>query len=557
MMQTLASRGNMKQISLVIVAIVGTLMIPHIVRAQADDAMLGIHTYAVDKTVDEMPPGDDFSSPERAYATMQRRLASGNDDWRPMSLSRLGPALPKPTVRTTPLSQRVVRGYLDCRIVEVRKIADTIGYVLARWPNSGSIDVRWVELEEGKWLSAGNSQADSIEDARKFVEGVARKRTSLSEYRAARVYPQNYIQPFIAFLRQSAKDPKDYLIQSIADHQLVIIGQVPHRPAYWELLGSTINDPRFARSVSTVYLPLPANLQGDLDAFLASRSMDTSGAVEVLRNVGWMGEPDAALLEFIVGIRRANMVMADRSSRLRVVLVGEPIDWKRLQSPPTTKPSAEELDAAMARRVLDDLKSHNGDARHALLLVDAAHAPRNLRLRENGEPIRSAGYHLARELKSECFIVLQHAPQMSASGSVMGRTRRGLFDSAFKALDYKPAGFSLSENPFGGEPFDAITDWDSDGHYQDAGDGYLFLERLEAERFSPLIEGFYTSAFMPEVARRHRLIEGFDLVDRTGIESPTGADFTRWLSTTWGQPQAWRDHLGSIDAWQLANSEMP
>lgn len=343
----------------------------------------------------------------------------------------------------------------------------------------------------------------------------------------------------------------------MADHQLVIVSEVPHRPAYWELLGATVNDPRFARNVSTIYLTLPANLQSEMDAFLASRSVDTSGAVEILRKASWMGEPDGAMLEFIAGIRRANMVMANSSGRLRVVLVGEPMDWAKLQSPPTTRPKSEELDAAVAKRVLEDLKSPAGNGRHGLLLIDASRALRNLRLRESGESLKTAGYHLARELKSECFIILQHAPQMSTSGSVMGRTRRGLFDSAFKAVDYKPAGFALSENPFGGEPFDAITDWDSDGLYQDAADGYLVLERLELERFSPLIEGFYTNAFMPEVSRRHKLIAGFDLADRTGIEGPTAAEFTRWLSTTWGQPRQWRDHLGSIDAWQLANTEMP
>jgi hypothetical protein len=549
------SRGFMSRIGVWVIAIACLGMAQRLL-AQADDEMLGIRTYTVDKTVDAMPAGDDFSSPEAAYATMQRRLAAGNDDWRAVSLQRLGPVLPKPTVRSTPLSARVVRGYLDTRIVEVRKLSDTIAYVFGRWPSSGSIDVRWLELEEGRWLNAGSSQADNLEAARKFVEGVARNRTSVAEYRAARVYPQNYIQPFIAYLRQSAMEPRAYLLKTLAEHQLVIIGQVPHRPAYWAQLSEALRDPRFARDVQTIFLPLPANEQAAMDEFLASKSIDASGAINLLRDAGWMGEPDAALLDFMVEIRRANQLLADGSRRLRVVLVGAPLDLAALPDQPTTRSAAADADGALAERVLADMKAHESDPRHFMLLVDAIHAPRNIRQRESGEPIRTAGWHLARTLGGECFIILEHAPQMSASGSVLGRTRRGLFDAAFRAIDDRPVGFSLSENPFGGEPFDAVADWDSDGHFQDAGDGYLFLERLDDERYSPLIPGFYTDVLMPEIARRHERIEGFSLRERTGIDNPSAADFTRWLSTTWGQPRLWRAQLGSIDAWQLANSEM-
>jgi hypothetical protein len=536
----------------VIVLVLLTTVAPSLL-AQSMDMMQDsgrVQVYPINKTVADLPAGDDLSKPELAYATIHRHVAAGDINWQSLSVPRMGPRLPAPSPAPKPVSPRAAQGWLGATIVEVRFVSDTIAYVIATWPQSGSVDLRTFEFDGGRWLNAGNKQADTLEAARKIVDDAAGEKRTAATYRKKAVYPENYLKPFVDFLQSSAQDPKEFLLKSLADHKLTIVGEIHHRPTYWKLNSDVVSDERFAKSAGVVYLELPSNDQHLVDRFLASETLDTTPVIQMLRDNLWMGWPDQAMLDFFVAVWKTNQNLP-KDKRVRIVLVDMQRPWKLINKQSDWRPYEDDRNELMANNILKDLFAHSSDdPRHGLFIVGYEHAAKNLKQQSDASVIKTAGWRLSQVLGNQCYAIMQHSPVLGGEGNVYGRVGRGLFDSAFKAIDYKPAAFPLSGSPFGGEPFDASADWACTGSYQDAFDAYLYLERLEDEYFSPLIDGFYTDDFVKELDRRYRITQEKGLVEAEGLDDLTGASFVKWMSNSWGQPRDWKNQLGPIDAWR-------
>jgi hypothetical protein len=128
----------------------------------------------------------------------------------------------------------------------------------------------------------------------------------------------------------------------------------------------------------------------------------------------------------------------------------------------------------------------------------------------------------------------------------------GLIDTAFAKLDDRPIAFTLEEGPFGKLPFDGMPDADVYGTFGDGYDAYLYLIALEDEVLSPLIEGFYSEEFMPEIDRRCRLMnDGKPLF--SDIDLPTPARVIAMRAAYWGQPRSWIPELGTENAWHYGD----
>lgn len=515
-----------------------------------------VRVYAIDKRVAEMPADEDFSKPERAYATIHRRLVMGNSDWRPMSVERLGPVLPRTVSTGTPLGERAARGYLDARIVEVRLVSESIAYIIAQWPTSGSYDVRCMEIEGGKWLNAGNQQANTLDAARRLVEDVADTRRDNALTRQRSLYPQDHLNRFIDFLKKSPQEPKEFLLKNLASHRLTMYGQIAGRPAYSQLLCQLVGDPRFARSVGVIFMQMPTNLQAKMDQFVTADTPNPAAALALLHDVGWMGQPDQGVFDLLMAVGTANKSLP-KELRVRIVLVDQQRPWEMIKDPADLRPYDVVPESYMANNVLRHFVMNPGETRNAFFILNFAQATKNLRWRADDAPIRSVGWRIADVLGDQCFAVMEHVPQISERGSISGRAARGLFDSAFLTTQYKPVAVALANSPFGTEQFDAATDLDSAGFYQDAFDGLINLGKLEDEHSASLIEGFFTEDFLKEIDRRHKLVFGRSLADEIGFDDVDLERFQRWIGRNWGRPREWRDHLGSLDAWRIAADEQP
>lgn len=522
-------------------------------RAQQEmDEPLPLRVYAVDKRVSDLPVAEDFSRPELAYASIHRRLVNGDANWQAMSVARLGPVLPKSSGKSAALGERAARGYLEARIVEVRMISESIAYVIAQWPTSGSYDARCMEVEEGRWLNAGEEQANTLEAARQIAENAASVRRENALNRKRALHPQDYLVPFVEFAKKSSTDPRGFLLDNLATHRLTMFGEIRHRPAYWKLLSDTVEDSRFAEHVGVIFLQLPENNQALVDKFLDAASLDPAPIVELMHQVDWMGNPDASLLDFFTSVWRTNQPLA-RERRVRIVLVDSPMPWKVILTPADLRAYDIAHDTQIAHAILRHFVFNPGDTRNTLCILDAAQACKNLRWRADDSPMRTAGWRLSEVLGTQCFSVMEHSPQITDHGTVIGRVGEGLFDSAFREAGDKPMAVMLHGSPFGAEAYDASAELDCAGSYQDAFDALIVLERLEDEHHSPALADFYTEDFVKETDRRHVLIYDRQITDELGSDEISAERFMKWLDRTWGQPRGWKQNLGPIDAWRIGN----
>jgi hypothetical protein len=129
-----------------------------------------VQTYPVNKQVSAFPTNGNLSTPEAAYAACNRVSASGEQErWRQVSVRRLAKRLPA-NAKKTGVRPSVAREYLTAEILEVHVYRDAMAMVFARIPHRqrSIVDIRSFELEDGRWLNAGNDITGSLEEARKL-----------------------------------------------------------------------------------------------------------------------------------------------------------------------------------------------------------------------------------------------------------------------------------------------------------------------------------------------------------------------------------------------------
>jgi hypothetical protein len=527
---------------------------PATTRAATAPASL-VQSYTVDRAVRDFPAIDDFTTPQSACATIYRHDAAGDIDWRALSIARLAERLPpSPTTRRAPPTTAEAQRSLSLHMLEVLRFADRAAVLSRAVSRRGTrIDMRFLERENGRWLNAGNEEMDDMDAAR---ERFLRFCRVAKPPRPAVADPQTHLKPYVEFLATKAVAPEQFILDAVEQHKLTIIGEIHHRPTYWQLNARVVQDPRFARNVCVIYMELPMNHQGLVDRFLSSNNPDPAPIIEMLRDNLQMGWPDRPMLDFFQAVWKTNQTLPP-DQRLRIVLVDMPRPWKDIRRRPDLMKYEVDRNQLMADNILADQRAHGADPRHALFIVGYMHVAELKLAADPSRPVlRTAGWHLRQALGNQLFTMVQHGPIITNDGRVFGRVALGLFDDAFAASSHHPVGFALPGSPFGTLPFDAdgeVSDTTS-STYEEAFNGYLYLGRLEDEIFSPLIDGFYTDEFAREVDRRYRLIGGAGLASAWGIPKVDGQSVTAYMSRTWGTPRGWASQLGPATAWRYGDN---
>ncbi len=131
--------------------------------------------YEVNRSVADFPEKEDFSTPEAAYAAINRVSANGEDSaWVRVSVKKLADRLALEKRRgKKKVDPEWARVLLNVRILEVRiwkgKYAMVIAELLQEFSSKkiiSPIDLRSLEFENGRWLNAGNARAWTIEEGR-------------------------------------------------------------------------------------------------------------------------------------------------------------------------------------------------------------------------------------------------------------------------------------------------------------------------------------------------------------------------------------------------------
>ncbi len=518
--------------------------------------------YEVNKKVSDFPLND-FSTPESAAATIHRIGMTGgsNDEWRKLSIRDTSRRMPRGAERKE-VSPEIVEMWNNGVIREVRIYLGQVARVFTEINREGKIefDQRSVALEDGRWLNDGHDgSVESLEEAReifdmkkaRFIPIVKTKRPKVEN-------PDEHLKTFVEFLQEEGKDPQAFVLEALAKHKVVLMGETHHRPRYWAFNSSLVEDPEFAERVGVIYMELPMNCQDLIDQFLAAEELDTAPAIEMLRDMLWMGWPDQPMLDFLVAVWKANQKLP-AEKRIRAVLVDMQRPWDKIETKTDWSQYNCDRDKLMAENIVEDLQKNKDDKRNALFTVGCGHAHLRLTYGDKKTIAPSAGSYLCDELgDDQVFSIIQHAPVMENMGRVHGRVCLGLFDSAFAALNHKPSAFPLDTGPFGEEPCDRFPDESYIiGKYRDGYSAYLYLCPLEDEIFSPLIPGFYDEEFMKEIDRRFRLSYGKPWHEAYGSDATDVDNFVDWMSGrggSWGNLRDWTGSLGPLDAWKLGDN---
>jgi hypothetical protein len=517
-----------------------------------------VKVYQVNKKVCDFPKGEDLSTPEAAYATIMRDyMATGASS---VEWSKISTWKSKDTKRKT-VSPEVAQDYLNARIVEVRIFKECTAQVIAEMQENGTngYDQRYLFFHKGRWLNSGqDGMAPTLKAARKTF---ARKCEVLYKGNSERMgesivarwnrppvgNPKAYLKPYVDFLKKEGREPHAFMMKAFKEHELVTMGEVHNRPRYWAFNAKLVCDPALAESVGTIYIELPSNHQSNIDNFLAQDTCEKELVIQMLRDYFELGWPCKPTLDFFVTVWEVNQKLPpDKKLRIRLVDMQRP--WEKIQKRKDWQQYAVDRDLFMAQNILNDLQ---GQQRHGFFITGMGHAMEELYFVDQKTPHESAGWHLKQALGEQLFTVFQHAPVMTNKGRTSGRLALGLIDTAFTRLDDRPVAFTLRSGPFGALAFDGMPDKNIYGNFRDGYDAYLYLVPLESEIFSPLIDGFYTDDFMPEIDRRYRLMGYRPLF--SDIDLPTSERVTKMRAAFWGQPRSWTRNLGPENAWHYGD----
>lgn len=526
----------------------------------ADPIKPSVRAYTINRKVRDFPTNEDLSTPEAAYASLTRaEVAEGDAAFSRLSVSELARTMPLAPKK--PMAVEEAEKCLEAEVLEVNVYRETNAVVFARKNFGGKerMDVRLLAPENGRWLNHGNYVLETLDEARSLFS----RQSSIEdakiklESRPPIANPQEYLRPFVEFLRREAEDPRKFLLQALADHRVVILGEVHHRPRYWAFNCTLVRDKAFAERAGVIYMELPGNDQTLVDQFLAAPKYDPQPVIEMLRDNWQGGWPDQPMLDLFKAVWEVNQGLP-REQRLRIVLTDMPQPWKDIKTRADWNQRDWDRNQIMADNVLRDLREHSGDPRHALFIVGYMHAAENPAPTLLGvEPWKPTGWRLCEKLgRTNVFAIFPHSPVLANEGGVInGRIALGLFETAFSALANRPMSFPLDHGPFGEQVFDASLDEPSTEPFNHFFQAYLYLGSVEDETLSPLIPNFYTADYLKEVDRRLQLSQGKGLREM-GLQRLDAANFIEFVGEEegqWGVPRPeWSARsLGPLSAWEF------
>jgi len=133
----------------------------------------GFRVYSVNRSVAQYTPGEDLSTPEAAYATVNRMPQDDPSAWQKASIAAPAERFAQESrQRRTTADREWTRVLRHARIRDVIIWKDTQAAVVAELPQGfssrpivASVDVRYFQRENGRWLNAGDNRIVTVEQA--------------------------------------------------------------------------------------------------------------------------------------------------------------------------------------------------------------------------------------------------------------------------------------------------------------------------------------------------------------------------------------------------------
>jgi hypothetical protein len=469
------------------------------------------------KKVNEYPNHFDLSSPINSFITFKYLQSEGKQGlYRSVNSYKIRDYFPKENAPDAIVKEETSEKLLNTKINEIVIYKDSVVGIITDPPAKSAFKlpmqiVTYLTFEDGKWLNAGEDIGNDLNDAREvfkrkcnyFLAYISR----IKELKQAPIDTYS----FVTYLKNNAEAPIDFVLKALADHKVVIYGEIHRRKTSWDFMRSVINSPKFIEKVGTVFMELSSDKQDALNKFFTNEKLDTEIILNIFRDVQINGWYDKGMYEFLIEIWKLNKTLS-KEKRVNVVCVDEPRPFRSFKNYEELKAHFDSIDRneQMAKIVSETIFTKK-DKRNNLFIVGNGHAfkspvPGFGVGRPKSESKPTAAAQLSKIFTpEEVFSIFQHCPIISNDGTIHGLIRNGLFDSAFAKSGNTPIAFKLKGSPFGKEPFDGLYEITYDketGNFENNYDAYIFIEPLESEQREYLFYDILTDEYVKELNRR-------------------------------------------------------
>ena len=309
---------------------------------------------------------------------------------------------------------------------------------------------------------------------------------------------------FVNYLKKNGKAPKQFLLEALAEHKLVIFGERHRRELSWQLLKDLVNDSAFRKTTGTVFMELQSYKQSEIDKFFNNTMyMDSSILIGIYQDMQLDGWFDKGGFEFLINLWKLNKQLPEKE-KIKVVFADFQLPIRKIKTKEELqvfRNDTTKRDTHMADVIEQTIKT-SSDLRNNLFIVGYGHAYKSPSIREYGESpegvFSAASQLVTRFSDKDIFCTRVH------TSGIAGYTRGGMFDYAFAENESCPIAFKLKGSPFGKEIIEEFA-WEKDdfGNFENNYDGYIYLggepvdKQLEYRLFD-----ICTEDFVKEIIRR-------------------------------------------------------
>jgi hypothetical protein len=335
-----------------------------------------------------------------------------------------------------------------------------------------------------------------------------------------------------------------FVLERLAEVDLVLFDDGLHSAVEpFELYVELVKTPAFRRLAPVLFLEVVGlDQQPHLDAFLESG--DPAALLPAFRDdvSGTGGIGYRTYLDLLSAVRGANLA-GPSGERLRVVAVSNPCYWPAIRTARDVELFQRSLagrDHDMYRLILEELDGFRS-GKKGVFLTNTRHAYTGIR-RANGSFFWNTGtFFRQRHPGKTCSIRIHNVTlsiERELDDPAAPRTAQGLervsyrwarvdggrWDRAFAANGDLPVALQLPGTAFGRAPYlgNHMLEAAPGQTMADAYDAVVFLAPLERLRQSAAMPGLYASDFVPELARRYRLLRTDEELARELAEAGAG-----------------------------------
>jgi len=467
-------------------------------------------TYIINKKVKDFDFNNDFSTPLNAFVSLQYLMANGRkNEFTKKCSFRIQMRYHEDSIdeETTKEFQEKM---LSDEIKTIVTYCDSVATVITKKPNVDFYTYRCLNLEQGIWVNGGEDMGGT---SLELADSKVRKNlpVQLMMLRKTNIILNTPTDTtaFVNYLNANGKAPKQFLLEALAEHKLVIYGERHRRELSWQLLKDLVNDPNFRKTTGTVFMELQSYKQSEIDKFFNNTVyMDSSILIGIYQDMQANGWFDKGGFEFLINLWKLNkqlpekekisVVFADFQTPIRKIKTKEELEEYKKDSP--------KRNTHMADIIERTIKTTN-DSRNNLYIVGYGHAYKSQAINEYGESPEgdcSAANQLVKRFSSnDIFCTRVH------TSGINGYARGGMFDSVLAKNGGNPIAFKLNESPFGKE---IIEEWvyekDYFGNFENNYDGYIYLSGGPIDKQPEyILSDIYTEDFVKEIIRRTYLLD--------------------------------------------------